>query len=51
MVKVMEAKKELYYSGPRKDLLEIFPEGIERVLDVGCASELLGKVSQRKRGI
>ena len=39
-----------YYTNPRADVLPFVPEGLNRVLDVGCASGLFGE-SLKQKGV
>lgn len=39
-----------YYSFTREDLLPYVPQGVQKVLDVGCAKGLLGETIKRERG-
>lgn len=49
-LRLADGKKD-YYHFDRFDILEHIPDGLERVLDVGCASGKLGENLKRLKGI
>ena len=52
MHKEMQFKKhEGYYGNVGDDLIKLIPEGVKRVLDIGCGHGLVGKRLKEARGI
>jgi len=43
-------KKPEYYAGKREDILEVLPDGLDRVLDIGCGAGILGSDIKAKTG-
>jgi 2-polyprenyl-3-methyl-5-hydroxy-6-metoxy-1,4-benzoquinol methylase len=46
--KCLPDKNIEYYSSERKEILEIFPDKVSRVLDVGCGSGIFGRALRQK---
>ena len=38
------------YVGPRRDVMKLVPEGVKRVLDVGCSNGTLGQALKQRDG-
>jgi len=46
---LIQARTFLYYQDPRADILDLVPESVMRVLDVGCAGGTLGMALRERR--
>ena len=47
-VNMTESNPQLAYIGPRNDILELIPNNISKILDVGCSIGVLGKQIKQK---
>ncbi|OGS22902.1 MAG: hypothetical protein A2252_07435 [Elusimicrobia bacterium RIFOXYA2_FULL_39_19] len=45
----MENTNMRYYQSPRKDLVDIIPKEVKKLLDIGCGEGTMGKVFKQER--